>query len=238
VSRRLLLLNALLGAASLACAGFVVWELMAPWPAAPARPRPPAPAAAPAQASDEPARPPAAAYNVIAARNLFSSTRTETAPSLVAGALTAAKPNLHGIVLRDQTSIAYLEDPMTKRVAGYRVGDAIAGGTVQTISADRVIIARPDGAMDVRLRDPSKPRPAPPAVQPAGAPPGTATPPTIVAPGGVLQPGVVPRAPQTQLEPGAPGTMVGPFVLPGRRPSPSLGRPLPAPPLGGAQGRD
>ncbi len=32
-------------------------------------------------------------------------------------------------------SIAYLEDPVTKRVAGYRQGDTIAGGTVQTSRA-------------------------------------------------------------------------------------------------------
>src|SRR2546425_9292640 len=89
-----------------------------------------------------------------------------------------------GVVLRDTNPIAYLEDPLTKRVAGYRIGDTIAGGRVEAITADHVLISRPDGIMDVRLRDPSKPRPAPPA-QPAvpGQPP---------VPG---VPGVVPPTP-------------------------------------------
>src|SRR5436190_885794 len=47
---------------------------------------------------------------------------------------------------------------------------AIAGGTVQTISADAVVISRPDGMVDVRLRDPSKPRPTPLPTGQAGAP--------------------------------------------------------------------
>lgn len=239
MSRRLLLLNVLLGAVSIACAAFIVWEIVAPWPAPQARAHPAAPAA-PAPGPAAP-RPPASAYNVVAARNAFSPTRSEDASTVTGGGgatLGAAKPNLYGVVLRDQNPIAYLEDPLTKRVAGYRVGDAIAGGTLQTIAADRVVIARPDGLMDVRLRDPSKPRP------PAGAPgvvvPGTFAP-GFVPPGAVMPgvppqpPGSVPGRPAVQpqilLPPGAPGTRVDPFVLPGRRPAPSLGRRSPAPPI-------
>src|SRR2546425_1533713 len=43
-----------------------------------------------------------------------------------------------GVVLRDTNPIAYLEDPLTKRVAGYRIGDTIAGGRVEAITADHV----------------------------------------------------------------------------------------------------
>ncbi len=246
MSRRLLLLNVLLGSVSVACAAFIVWELVAPWPAPQARAHPAAPAVPAAE--PEPPRPPAAAYNVVAARSVFSPTRSEDASTLTAGGATfgAAKPNLYGVVLRDQNPIAYLEDPLTKRVAGYRVGDAIAGGTLQTIAADRVVIARPDGPMDVRLRDPSKPRPA--VTAPGAVPPGT-VPPGAVVPGfippGAVVPGVPPQPPgavpgrpvvppQVQLPPGAPGTTVGPFVLPGGRPSPSLGRRFPAPPINAA----
>src|SRR5262249_35811798 len=116
---------------------------------------------------------PAQAYSVITARNLFSPTRSEsTGPPTPGGAPQAliAKPNLHGVVLREGSPIAYLEDPLTKRIAGYRVGDPIAGGTGQTISADAVVISRPDGMVDVRLRDPSKPRPAAPPQPVAGQP--------------------------------------------------------------------
>ncbi len=257
--RRLLVVNVLLAGVSLTAAAFIVWELVTPRPTLQARPRPvPAPGAAPALAPAAP-RPPAAAYTVVATRNLFSPTRSEAPATGVAGgpALSAAKPNLYGVVLRDQSPIAYLEDPLTKRVAGYRVGDAIAGGTLQTIAADRVVIARPDGKVDVKLRDPSRPRPAAPPATPqpgtfapgappqrapaVGMPPGAATaaPPGFTPAFPAPYPGMLPgrqavTPPQVQLQPGAPGTMVGPFLLPGQRPSPTLGRRLPAPPISGA----
>jgi hypothetical protein len=132
---------------------------------------------------------------------------------------TLPKPNLFGVVVREGASIAYLEDPVTKRVAGYRQGDSIAGGTVQTISGDRVVLARPEGNVDVRLHDPSKPRPPAPAPT---SPPGTTPPRTM--------PGVPPGA--TPPAPGVPTTAEPP--APGRRPlPPNLLRRLP-PSAGGA----
>jgi hypothetical protein len=70
-------------------------------------------------------------------------------------------------VLRDGGSIAYLEDPTTKRVARYRVGDIVGGGTVRSIAPDHVVLARGDATVEVRLNDPSKPRVA--AVIPTNA---------------------------------------------------------------------
>ncbi len=240
--RRLLFLNVLLGGASLLCVAFIVQQLVYPARTSPAaRPRPPAAGGAVAPAV-EAQRPPAAAYNVVATRNVFSPTRTE-APVTAAGGGAAGpvvKPNLHGVVLRDTNPIAYLEDPLTKRVAGYRVGDSIAGGTVKTIAADRVTITRPDGSIDVRLRDPSKPRPAaPPAAAPAapGAPavgPGQPGPPAAMPPRGQAQP--QPQVqPPLQVPPALGGPpQLSPFI-PGRRPPPSLGSRLPPSSATGAQ---
>jgi len=133
---------------------------------------------------------------------------------------------------------------MTKRVAAYRVGDPVAGGTLTTIAADRVIIARPEGPLDVRLRDPSKPRPAPALAAPPSAGVFPPTPgglgPGAVAPGvQALPPAVGPGGqavtPQIQqLPPGLPGSMgLGPFGAGvGGRPFP--GRRLPVPPVPGA----
>jgi hypothetical protein len=184
---------------------------------------------------------------MIASRSLFSPTRTETPGTGLAGGPTIniVKPSLHGVVLRDGAPIAYLEDPLTKRIAGYRIGDPIAGGTVQTISADAVVIARPDGVVDVRLRDPSKPRP--PAPTPAGQPPvpGQApVPGPFPGPGGVQPPtpipqpapgvlGPTPRVPPPGPQVVPPGqTAPGfPSAAPFSRPSPSLGRRFPAPPI-------
>jgi hypothetical protein len=240
MSSRLLAVNVVLAGISLLCVGIIVKQLLSAPPTVAGRARPPA-AGSGAPPAATPQHLPAQAYSMIANRNLFSPTRSETPGTGPVGgpAINIVKPNLHGVVLREGAPIAYLEDPLTKRIAGYRIGDPIAGGTVQTISADAVAIARPDGVVDVRLRDPSKPRPPAPAAggqpQPTvqGQPiPGVQGLPPV--PGAVQPPqptpGVgVPRV----LPPGQPGAQV---IQPGQpapfsRPSPSLGRRFPAPPV-------
>src|SRR5262250_3426977 len=170
--RRLLAINVVLAAVCVLCVGLIVKQLASARPSPQTRVRPPSTAPLETPPTGD-GKLPAQAYNVIAARNLFSPTRSETTGPATAGSAPQAliaKPNLHGVVLREGSPIAYMEDPLTKRIAGYRVGDPIAGGTVQTISADAVVISRPDGMVDVRLRDPSKPRPAAPQTGQPGAP--------------------------------------------------------------------
>ena len=205
--RRLLAANVvLLGVAAL-CVLSIVRTLTVRVPDVTVRPRPTAPAAAATRAAEPPPSP--AAYSVVAARNLFSPTRTEAPPATTQAAAASArlpKPLLFGIVLRDGQPTAYIEDPATKRVAGYRIGDSVAGGTLQKIAADSVVVNRPEGAVDVRLHDPSKPRPAAPPVP--GTPPGTIVPKPAVPgaapspyPGAVtpppqgFTPGAIPRRP-------------------------------------------
>ncbi|MGH7536500.1 MAG: hypothetical protein ACREMG_13105, partial [Gemmatimonadales bacterium] len=123
------------------------------------------------------------------------------------------KPVLLGIVVDGGESRAYLEDATTKRVFGYQVGDTVAGGRLEKITQDRVLISRPDGMVDVLLHDPTKPRPAaapvpgaPPVVPGAGQParpipPGTAGPqPGVEAPQPArpIPPRAVRRMPQVQ----------------------------------------
>jgi hypothetical protein len=108
-----------------------------------------------------PADPGPETYAAIAAQNLFSPGRSETAS---AAAAPVVKPILHGVVIDGTKSRAFLEDPAVKRVSGYSVGDSVSGGRLQTISDDRVVIARPEGLLEVLLQDPSKPRPAPTTV--------------------------------------------------------------------------
>jgi type II secretion system (T2SS) protein C len=173
VSRRLLAVNVLVGLLGCLFAAALVRELLtplrlpppAPRAAQPARVAPPAPTARTAGGS----------YAVVASRNLFSPTRSEAAagPAVAAG----PKPYLHGVVMNGGKNRAFLEDPAAKRTFGYSVGDAIAGGRVQSISADRVVIARPGGLLEVPLQDPGKPRPSP-TTPPAGpgAAPGAGAP--------------------------------------------------------------
>lgn len=241
--RKLLLINALLIAIAAGSAVYIVRQMMAPM-AMPAPGKGRAAATEPERPA-EASRPPASAYAVVAAKNLFSPTRTEApVTASAAPALNLPKPNLFGVVLRDGAPIAYLEDPSTKRVSGYRIGDAVAGGTIQAINSDSVSINRPDGKMDVRLRDPGKPRPAagpataavPPGAQPVGSQllpgviPPAVTPPTVAIPG--QPPVVIPGQPQVAVPQPNPNV---PPAIPGRRPlPPNLLRRLPQVPPGDA----
>jgi len=166
--RRLIVLNVVLGLASLAFTVGIVRALLVKRPIPPpptvrtVAPAPPPPAAAPAPENPE-------ADAIIAAQNLFNPARSEKATVAVA----VVKPILHGIVIEGTKSRAFLEDPTMKRVGGYSVGDTVSGGTLQKIADDRVVIARPEGLVEVMLQDPSKPKPPPVA---AAAPPVTAVP--------------------------------------------------------------
>jgi hypothetical protein len=253
--RRLLAINVVLACVAILCVALIVKQIATSRSPA-ARGRAPVRSSAnPAPAGDSKLAP--QAYNVIASRNLFSPTRSETAGPGTTGVSQPqiVKPNLHGVVLREGSPIAYLEDPLTKRIAGYRIGDPIAGGTVQTISADAVVISRPDGMVDVRLRDPSKPRPAPPQPGQPGVPgqqplPGQQPFPGQPQTGGQLpNQGLVPVPGPTQPLPSPrafnpagsplPGqtmppppaiqqpTQTQPGAIPFGRPAPSLGRRMP-----------
>jgi len=221
--KRLLALNALLVGASVGLIAYIGWQIAPAKTDTPTRRAASGSAATPTAASPSTADRSGGAYGAIASRNLFSPDRSE-APSgaMAANALAALpKPSLHGVILRDGAPMAYLEDPVTKRVAGYRVGDSIAGGTLQSISEDRVILVRPEGQVDVRLHDPSRPRPPVPATaagQPEGVP-GAQRPPFPIPQPGVPQPfpGATPpgfQPPVTSTQPDLQGQQ------PGRRPLP------------------
>src|SRR3989442_137885 len=155
MSKRLLMLNALLVGASAGLIAYIGWQVASPKTDTPGRRASGAPVASTATAPAATDRS-GGAFGTIASRNLFSPDRTESASANASNALAALpKPSLHGVILRDGAPVAYLEDPITKRVAGYRVGDSVAGGTLQSISEDRVILTRPEGQVDVRLHDPT-----------------------------------------------------------------------------------
>jgi hypothetical protein len=222
--KRLLLLNGVFVIVSVLCVLYIARQFMTPT-AIPVGPRSrPAPAGPTVQRPAEGSRPPAAAYTVVSARNLFSPTRTEAPPTAFAGPVVPlVKPNLYGVVLREGAPLAYLEDPATKRVAGYRIGDSISGGTIEAINSDSVVITRPEGKVDVRLRDPGKPRPtatagATPPIPGAAGVAGAQPPAPAASLPGVIPP--TPTMPSTAAAPpgvqGQPGQAVPPTV-PGRR---------------------
>ncbi len=176
MSRRLLLLNLVLVAAAVVFSLQIVRTLIA----SPQLP-PVAPLTTPLVeriATEETGRavPPLATFDVVAARNLFNPNRSESATAALSP---VGKPLLHGIVLKDGSRAAFLEDPVTKKVLGYKLGDQVAGGLLERIEADRVVIRRGEELIEVFLRDPAKPK-AVPAGQPGASalqpPPPAGTP--------------------------------------------------------------
>ncbi len=189
------MLNVPLAAVGLVLAAALAREIFVPrpLPAPPAARAPlPSPSSGAAAAPDNGAASDPSAYGMISTRNLFNPARSET--STPATARPTGKPVLHGVVLDGPRSRAYVEDPLAKGVFGYTVGDTVGRGQITTISADRIMIAGPEGTFEVLLHDPSKPRPAAPA--PAGA--ATAPrPPAAPVPSAVRRsvPGAVPDQP-------------------------------------------
>jgi len=159
MSRRLVVINVMLGLICLAFGVGIVRSLLVKPPLPDALAARTAVAAAPS-VIPAPSEPGSETYAAIAAQNLFNPGRSATASTT---AVAAVKPILHGIVIEGLKSRAFLEDPSVKRVSGYSVGDPVAGGKLQKISDDRIVIAQPEGLVEVLLRDPAKPRLAPPA---------------------------------------------------------------------------
>ena len=177
LSKRLWLVNALLLAVAIFFGVYLARDLTRSRPLPP----PPAPRRAQAPASSEDAPTAAAedklvAYNVIVAKHLFNPSRTEGgAAATTPAAPPPPKPMLLGVVVDGPKSRAYLEDASTKRVFGYKIGDTISGGRIDQITDEKVVIVRPDGPVEVLLRDPSKPKPPAAGVpgQPGAPPPGS-----------------------------------------------------------------
>ena len=204
------------------CVALIVKQL-APRARRPRRARPPPPAAATPAPAATSSRLPAQAYNVIATRNLFSPDAHRDAAARRCGG--ARGPS--GSPSRACTAsccakgspIAYLEDPITKRIAGYRIGDPIAGGTVQTISADAVVITRPTAwstcACATRpSRGPRRPRrrPGQPPSRRVNAP-ATGSP---ADPGPLPVPGAMPPSPDAPpVRIAAAGQPIPPASMPG-----------------------
>jgi hypothetical protein len=196
VSKRLWLVNLILLAVAAGFVTLLVRDLTR------ARALPPAPAPpqaqAPTPAEEKPSTPAPdeqlAAYNVIVAKYLFNPSRSEGGSAPAASAAPPPpKPTLLGVVVDGQKSVAYMEDASTKRVFGYKIGDSVSGGRLDAITDDKVVIVRPDGAVDVLLRDPTKPKPAAAPGAPQPATPGQPQVVTPPVPGQRAQPPVPPR---------------------------------------------
>lgn len=187
MSKRLIVANVIMAGLAV----FFAVQLVRNLTRQPSLPPPRAPRPASTAAAAPPVGvPPAEAltsYNVIPAKSLFSPSRGEESAAAAAAVPLPPKPVLLGVIVDEPRSVAYLEDPVSKRILGYHVGDTVAGGRLEQIAVDRVVILRSDGKLDVLLADPAKlpvasqpgGGPTPPAgrpVRPAGAPPAVRAP--------------------------------------------------------------
>jgi hypothetical protein len=209
LSKLVLFVNAILAGLAVLCVVALVRDFSH------ARPLPPAPS--PRAAAGQASKPPdqvatsvphgdaLATYNVIVAKPLFNPSRTEgsATPSPTA-APAGPKPLLMGVVVDGVQSRAYLEDPASKRVLSYQIGDAVSGGKIEQITSEKVLIARPEGSVELLLRDATK------LTSSAPPPPG----------------GIATATPQA--------TVSGPFPAVGARPVPpsrAFRRPVAEPPV-------
>ena len=161
LSKLILFVNALLAGLAVVCAVVLARDLSH------ARPLPPAPGPRVANgqapkpidpvADSSPRGDSLAAYNVIAAKSLFNPSRAEgSATPTPTAAPAGPKPVLMGVVVDGTRSRAYLEDPASKRVLSYQIGDTVSGGRIEQITSEKVLIARPEGSVELLLRDTTK----------------------------------------------------------------------------------
>ncbi len=202
MSKRLLLVNLFLLVLSVFFAARLVWTFwhqpsLAPFPVPPSRVQPIGVTIEDGAAGN---RPPLETYSVVATRNLFSPNRSESG---VQTGMPASPLFLYGVVIGDGVRVAYLENPVTKRLVEYRVGDPVAGGQLDQIEADHVVIRQGGVRLTVMLRDPRKP-------QAGNAPPAAAAAPPTPQPSGGSSPPPSPSWPQ-----GVPPFLPGAFSFSG-----------------------
>jgi type II secretion system (T2SS) protein C len=95
-------------------------------------------------------------YETIASRSLFNPDRAESAPAESAGRAPLTIPTLalYGVAISDDTRVAFVQDLATKRISSYKTGDPLAGGRVERIEPDQIVINRADGPIEIRLHRP------------------------------------------------------------------------------------
>jgi hypothetical protein len=155
VSRRLLALNLVMAGVSLLFCIRIGRALVAPTPPLPSSSRP---AGAAVMREPDSVRGSQAGghYEVIATRSLFDPNRSNSTSAEVTGRtpLPVSTLALYGVAISDDARVAFVQDRTTKQMASYRTGDSLAGGRVDRIEPDRIVIIRADGPVEVLLHRP------------------------------------------------------------------------------------
>jgi hypothetical protein len=161
VSRRLFGLNLVLVGVSVLCCIRISHALFAPalpWPSIAGRP-----ISAPFERHQDIGGHPHSSgyYDLIATRSLFSPNRADSASSEATGRVELTTPALalYGVAISDETRVAFVQDLATKQISSYKIGDQLAGGRLERIEPDRVVVMRANGPIEVPLRRPKESEP-------------------------------------------------------------------------------
>lgn len=159
VGRRLLALNLCMAAVSVVCSIRIGHAVFTPAHQSPLPSARPLEASAPREHDVARAGPPRGDYELIAKRTLFHPDRSDSASSATTArtSLPVSTLALYGVAISDDTRVAFVHDLVTKRISSYRTGDELAGGQVERIEPDRVVITRADGPIEVLLHRPKEP---------------------------------------------------------------------------------
>ncbi len=182
MGRPLRLVNLALGLVAVLIAGAVAKAWVSPAPLTPS-PSVVKPSQEPTEvAFSRPARPLLAQFDVLLEKNPFKqapplpvvSPRTNPAPP------PPPLPTLTGTILVDDERRAILSDKGKANI--YSIGQDVAGGTLTSITDDRVLFKRGDAVSELTLKAPIQPgaasQPPAPVTPPAGPPPA----PSLVPP--------------------------------------------------------
>jgi hypothetical protein len=161
LARRLLALNLLLAGLAVFSSIRIGHALFAPDLQSPPRIARPLAVAAPRDHGALRNSRSSAVYDVIATRSLFDPNRSSPRSSEATAPIQLPAPTLalYGVAISDDTRVAFVQDLVTKQIVGYKTGDRLAGGQVERIEPDRVVIMRADGPMEVLLHQPKEHQP-------------------------------------------------------------------------------
>lgn len=106
-------------------------------------------------------------YDVIALRDIFHPNRSDPTSSEAIAPILPPPTTLalYGVAISDDTRLAFVQDLVTRQILVYKAGDKLAGGQVERIEPDRVVIMRADGPIEVLLHRPKEPAPVAPSPQ-------------------------------------------------------------------------
>jgi hypothetical protein len=162
MSRPVLALNLFMAGLSVYCSIRVGYALFTPDLQSPSRVARPVVVTAPRNHDVAQNSRPRGVYDVIATRTLFHPDRSEPTRSDANTQILPPAPTLalYGVVITGDTRLAYLQDLATKQILGYKTGEKLAGGQVERIEFDRVVIMRAEGPLELMLHRPKEPRPS------------------------------------------------------------------------------